>query len=93
MNNVKLSPKPPLHKLCFAALAGPAYVFEYGEAKYGAGNWSDADNGGGDHVAAALRHIGAFVDGEARDAESGLHHLDHAISRLIMARGKELKKK
>lgn len=67
-------------------------VFMHGTDKYGAGNWHHQDNGGGDHVDAALRHIRDHLGGEACDAGeggSGLRHLAHATARLMMALGKE----
>jgi hypothetical protein len=37
-----------------------------------------------EHVGAVLRHLLAWKDGDTRDAESGLSHLDHAIARLAL---------
>jgi len=67
-----------------------AKVFTFGAKKYGEYNWQ--------HVkphqryeAAAMRHIIADKKGEKLDPESGLTHLSHAITSLIMLN--ELKNK
>lgn len=68
-------------------------VFAIGAEKYGPDNWADENNGGGDHVAAALRHIGAHLGGKRwDDCEETRLHLAHAAARLVMALSKELKK-
>ena len=84
------SGKPNLTLLPFDALGEVAAVFQIGVDKYGANNWMEENNGGGDHVAAALRHLGKHCDGEVLD-ESGKTHLDHAAARLLMAIGKRLR--
>jgi hypothetical protein len=69
-------------------------VFAVGAAKYERDDWAKPDNGGGDHLAAAERHLAKFKDGnvvEGGENGSGLHHIDHAIARLMMLRGKALR--
>lgn len=82
--------RAPLSVLPFDVLTRLAGVFSLGRSKYGANNWMDKDNGGGDHLDAALRHIGKHCDGEELD-ESGFAHLDHAASRLMMHIGKRIR--
>lgn len=68
-------------------------IFAHGAAKYGGDNWAEEDNGGGDHIAAALRHLGAHLGGKVWDDEQCTRrHLSHATARLMMALGKELRK-
>lgn len=86
-----LRAKPNLALLPFNALAEVAGVFGFGAVKYAPGDWVNDNNGGGDHVAAALRHIGAHCDGEKLDDESGETHLAHASARLLMAIGKRIR--
>ena len=82
--------KAPLHLIPFDALGEVAHVFQVGAEKYAPNDWKNKDNGGGAHHAAALRHLGAFCDGEALDAESRRHHLAHAAARCLMQLWKEM---
>jgi hypothetical protein len=68
--------KPGMHLLDRHALEEIARVLDFGAQKYAAHNW----RGGIAYsrlVAAALRHLHAFNDGEDADPESGLSHLAH----------------
>ena len=69
--------KPPMDLLDRHALEEIARVLEFGKNKYAAHNWR-----GGLHMsrllAAAMRHLMAYNDGEDTDPESGLSHLAHA---------------
>ncbi len=94
----KPTPKPTIHPrpelLPLDVLNEVSKVFAVGAAKYERDDWALPGNGGGDHVEAAQRHIDKFNAGhivEAGEKGSGLHHLDHAIARLMMARGKALR--
>lgn len=75
--------KPDLSLLPKAGLEAAARAFMYGASKYSRNNykkgmdWSRL-------VAAALRHLTAWNDGEVMDQESGLNHLDHALACLHM---------
>jgi hypothetical protein len=73
--------------LPFDVVDGVAEVFTYGEAKYpdinGKANWKHGLPASA-HIAAALRHISAIMQGEMMDDESGLLHSCHAIARLMM---------
>ena len=68
--------KPRMDLLDRVALEEIARVLGFGAEKYAAHNW----RGGIAYsrlVAAALRHLHAFNDGEDLDPESGLSHLGH----------------
>lgn len=58
-------------------------VWTFGAAKYGAHNWRKG-LGWRRQIAAALRHIFAYLGGEDKDPESGLSHLAHACCCLMM---------
>lgn len=90
--------KAPLGLVPVPSLLGPARVFEYGARKYAPGNFHSAtleDGAGQRYISAALRHLGAMQEPNglhtddslgARDEESGLPHIDHAICGLLMLR-------
>lgn len=70
--------KVPLDLLDREALTQLGRVLEHGKNKYAAHNW----RGGlqwSRTIAAALRHLQAFNDGEDVDPESGLSHVAHAM--------------
>jgi hypothetical protein len=58
-------------------------VWSFGEKKYAAFNWSKGF-AWRRPIAAALRHIYAWLRGEDNDPESGLPHLAHAACCLSM---------
>lgn len=64
------------------AIMDVAAVLSHGADKYGANNWHKCANSRR-YVAAALRHIFAWIGGEEVDAESGLPHLAHATTCLL----------
>ncbi len=69
--------KPDLSLLPRVALELEAKVMEFGAKKYGRYNYK----AGFEYtrlLAAALRHINAFNDGEDNDQESNISHLSHA---------------
>lgn len=69
-----------------AALDGIATVREYGCRKYGSpDNWRQVE--AHREFDAAIRHIRAMWDDlKAKDAESGLFHIDHALTDLAFVR-------
>ena len=69
--------KLPLNLLSTEAMNQTAAVLAFGAQKYAAHNWR-AGFTWSRPLAAAMRHITAFNDGEDRDPESGLSHLAHA---------------
>lgn len=77
--------KEPLSLLSRAWLLGVASVMAFGARKYATHNW----RGGIERsrlISAALRHILAYNEGEDKDQETGLSHLDHASCCLMFAR-------
>ena len=69
--------KLPVNLLSTEALLQTAAVLKFGADKYHAHNWRDGF-AWSRPLAAAMRHIMAFNDGENKDPESGLSHLAHA---------------
>jgi hypothetical protein len=69
--------KLPLNLLSTEAMNQTAAVLAFGAQKYAAHNWR-AGFAWSRPLAAAMRHITAFNDGEDCDPESGLSHLAHA---------------
>lgn len=68
--------KPPMDLLDRHALEQIAKVLAFGAQKYSAHNW----RGGIRYsrlIAAAMRHLTAYNDGENTDPETGLSHLAH----------------
>lgn len=57
-------------------------VLTFGAQKYAPGNWRRVDDRSR-YVDAALRHVFAFMRGKEVDAESGEHHLAHAVCCLM----------
>lgn len=75
--------KPDLSLIPKASLEAQARVMMFGANKYGVYNYRQ----GFTYrrlLAAALRHITSFNDGEDLDPESGETHLAHAISCVSM---------
>lgn len=75
---VDLMPPLPLFQV--------GHVLAFGLKKYGARNWEEyaARWSWGDLLGSTLRHIFSWMAREDRDAESGLHHLAHALCDLMM---------
>jgi hypothetical protein len=69
--------------LAYHDLDGACRVFEYGAKKYAAWNWAKGMQWSVP-LGCALRHMQAVLDGELLDDESGLPHIDHVFSNLIM---------
>lgn len=75
--------KPDISLVPVGLVEGCARAMMFGVGKYGRDNW----RGGFEDsrlLAASLRHIFAYCDGERLDAESGLCHLDHAAFSLAV---------
>ena len=75
--------KADLSLLPLVALEQMARAFMFGEKRYGRYNYTAGFNS---HrlVAAALRHITQWQDGEDNDPESGASHLGHALASIAM---------
>lgn len=65
-----------------------AKVLTFGANKYDAHNWREGIVYSR-LIAASLRHIFAFLEGEDRDPESGLQHTAHAMCNLMFLLGLE----
>jgi hypothetical protein len=62
------------------ALIETSLAMQSGAAKYGAWNWRRAGVRASVYIAAMLRHILVWADGEDVDRESGASHLAHVIA-------------
>lgn len=74
--------KPDLSLIPPAAAIHEARAFEEGAQKYGPFQWRESTVEARTYIAAALRHINAWVDGEELAPDSGQHHLGHARASL-----------
>jgi hypothetical protein len=86
--------KPPMHLLDARAIFETARVLEFGRSKYGENNWrgnGSYDLGAKRPLAAALRHIFQYLDGERLDPESGQNHLGHAMCSVMFALAADLR--
>lgn len=83
--------KPDMSLLSSIAMVKIAQVMTYGKKKYSAHNW----RGGLSYsrlLAAALRHLFAYLGGEDKDPETGLSHLAHCGCCLMMLLEQEVTK-
>ncbi len=71
------SAKVPLDEIPPVALLHEACAFLDGDIKYGYRNWREKDVRARIYVAAALRHLQAWAEGEEVAPDSGVHHLGH----------------
>lgn len=76
------STKLPLDLVPATAIAVASLAHLDGALKYGRWNWRDAGARSSIYVAAALRHIEKWNNGEELDKDSGVHHLGHALACL-----------
>jgi predicted HAD superfamily Cof-like phosphohydrolase len=78
--------KAPIHLVPQQAIAEMAWIFQYGAQKYGEWNWLESEGtpSKGRVFSSILRHLYAWWLGEDHDEESGLHHLAHAASQLLI---------
>lgn len=78
--------KPPLALIPPEALIEISKVFGFGAAKYGMNNWrEDLDcTELSRSYSSAQRHLNSFWTGEDNDPESGLSHLAHAATQLMI---------
>lgn len=58
-------------------------ICKFGEHKYGRGNFKRGGKPDLEYYQSAMRHLQAAYAGEDFDADSGLHHLGHAIWNFI----------
>ena len=69
--------KTPLHLIPPAASREIARVHAHGAEKYEPYNWRETPVQSLTYVAAIMRHLDAWRDGQDLDPESGLSHLAH----------------
>lgn len=73
------SDKPNWNLMPWHALSEVQRVMDYGARKYAENNWMYVKRPRPRYLAAMLRHVVAYAKGETVDAESGIHHLAHAV--------------
>ncbi len=69
--------------LPWRALREVVRVLTAGAVKYDPDNWKLVPHARDRYTDALFRHITAWIDGERRDPETGLHHLAHACCCLL----------
>lgn len=74
----------PLDLIPGPALVHLALAMRDGAVKYGPYNWREEGVGARTYVAAARRHILAWLDGEENAQDSKRHHLAHAMACLAI---------
>lgn len=72
--------KTPIDLVPPSAIRQCALAFKLGAEKYGPYNWRTKTVSSSTYMAAAMRHIMAWWDGENEDPESGASHLGHAMA-------------
>jgi hypothetical protein len=80
--------KPRMDLLDAHAIEQLALVLTFGAQKYAAHNWRKGLSKSR-LIAAALRHLFAYLRGEDRDPESGLSHVAHAMCCCMFLLGLE----
>lgn len=80
--------KPRMDLLDAYAVEQLSSVLTFGAQKYAAHNWRKGI-AKGRLIAAALRHLFAYLRGEDRDPESGLSHVAHAMCCCMFLLGLE----
>lgn len=80
------STKPPLHLWPYAALAGGSLALYDGALRYGRNNYNNTTTRYSTYIAAALRHITAYKDGQDITEDTHLHHIDAALADLAILR-------
>lgn len=71
------SKKCPLHLIPASAMEETAYVHQLGSKKYGEMNWRKTGVSANTYIAAIMRHLNAYREGEDLDPESGRSHIAH----------------
>ena len=74
--------KPDLSLMPPAVLVLEAMAMMQGARKYGPYNWRKTRVQARTYIAASMRHIAAWLDGEEVAEDSGIHHLAHARASL-----------
>lgn len=76
--------KVPLHLVPPSAKHFMALALADGAKKYGPYNWRAHPISASVYKAACERHLDAFWDGEDNAADSGVHHIAHAMTCLAL---------
>jgi len=74
------SRKPSVTAIPGPAIFHLAIAMQNGVQKYGKYNWREKQIPACTYVDAAVRHLLAWADGEEFAADSGVHHLGHAMA-------------
>jgi len=74
--------KPNLFLIPPSSLVYQALAMQDGAVKYGPYNWRENSVSASIYIAAAMRHMASWVDGETNAADSGKPHLGHALACL-----------
>lgn len=74
--------KPDLSLIPPSSLVYQALAMGNGAQKYGPYNWRDEKVSARVYVAAALRHLVEWLDGEESARDSGVPHLGHALATI-----------
>ena len=84
--------KAPIHLIPSEVILSMATVLGFGAEKYGENNWRDdvGETTWGRTYSSIQRHLTAFWSGEDNDPESGLSHLDHALTQLAILKMQSL---
>jgi hypothetical protein len=80
------STKPPLSCIPTGPLYEVGAAMLDGSAKYGRHNWRVIGVRSSVYYDAALRHLMKWWEGEDLDADSGCHHLAHAVACCLIVR-------
>lgn len=86
------SDKPDLSLIPTDALWGMAAALSYGAQKYDRHNFRNGLKYSR-LVAATMRHLSAWNEGECLDNETSLSHIDHAMASLAMLKFMEVNRK
>lgn len=80
------SDKPKIHLVVPKFITDIAHVLGFGAAKYGENNWrKDAHETQHSRTYSSIqRHLNAYWSGEDVDPESGLSHLAHAATQIMI---------
>jgi hypothetical protein len=78
------SRKVSITKFPAAALLHGAHAMGNGAAKYGSYNWRGNPVRASIYIDAAIRHLSAWFEGEEHAADSGVHHLGHALASIAI---------
>jgi hypothetical protein len=78
------STKLPLHLWPASATAHGSLALLNGALKYGRANWRGIEVWASVYVAACMRHLSEWLEGQNVDADSGLHPLAHALACLAI---------